>query len=473
METLRESSRPRLITPAEVAQEQAQQVANAILKKLGQEERTQVVGMFLRDIHQNATEGLWGHLRLVETKVHKSLRTILWSDFVTVRESISDKKIITPETLSFGEREVSSDIDIRNLSARELELYVSSYFSDSEARKYFVNLFLREYPNFKQNVQLDIYSTWEEPIPDTPHNIHRLGEKMIPEPLSVRLWRLISGEPRRLYNYAHSNDKVRKQHNGLLSKIIPAKLARILFSRVWPYKADIIDFPDIYQAPPAPLQQSENTKSWKLSHNIPEVCEGVFVSLVMQLALLPENIDWLVWARSEIYMPWDIKAQFKRISDLSAYSKIPNYPKHIESSLLLALSYTYPELAAKHCLERAKTIHKAQLEYSCPSDATETTPEKSHAAQQVPEATKKPEWVYLELDHRVAEYYKLWERRGIRCGIEHLKQILAAPNDEPITIRLNGKPIQMPASMFRRCFHRGTPPERGVETWTVIPFPSS
>lgn len=466
------NTEPRHSSPLILPQDVMLEENAALLRKLWEQMwmdmvREQILS-FITHVEPEILIGVkrW-HLRLVVSDAQREVETLLGIQIHTLAHTSQTSGLILWNT--------KEDIvkythipDMKHMTQKEFELLVSSYFSDPQTRNFIIGLFYRERWNIEANLWLDLTQIGNKEEIDIPTNTHTLGTTETQDPLLTVLQSWWSWERKRRFSYHYSFAKVRRMHSGMLSNFFPLRLTKTLLSHLWLRKSEIIDFPekDIPARTSQIDSQDASDLSWKLPADTAEICEKVFITLSLQLAQQVENIEWLTGVRQELYIPEILAPQLNRLKELEVLAGLYNFHAHLESSVLTAMVYLYPELAGQHAVKKAAYLTKIPWErYPDPREVFISQPK---TVQQEMDALKQKEGIYLEMDERVANLYGFGEHRGIRCSLALLEQIWKIPDEENIIFEIAGKQAQLSAKMFRRVFHRGIPPERGVETGEII-----
>lgn len=458
------ASSAAFITPDEVSRMQSA----TLIEKLSShywatQVRSEILGMFARVEPEILTWVRKGHLQLVCSEAQRQVGQILGMQLYTLSHTTQKPKLHGIHKKNSLSQKLHVP-DTKHMSQNEFELLVSSYFSDSEARRMIVEILFRARGKQQEHLAIDLTQLWKTEPEDTPTNTHTLGTTETQDPLKVRLTRWWTGEKKRRFEYHYSFAKVRKRQKWVFSDFFPARLSKTLLSHVWLRETQVIDFPKKF-SPPKDIPQTlqKHDAEIKLPADTQELCENAFASFVFQIAQLVENIEWLTGARPNIYIPEILRPQLTRLKELEILGGFPNIHAHLESAVLSMMTYLYPEITAEHASKKAPMLSKPSLEkYPLAQDIAPVW------YKNAPYPQKKRDGIYLEMDAKIAEHYGFGEQRGIRCSPALIEHIWKIPEDEQVIFEIAGKPVQISAKMFRRIFHRGMPPERGVETGEII-----
>lgn len=368
------------------------------------------------------------HLRLVVSDAQREVETLLGMQIHTLSHTSETSWLLRRETKT----SISSTPhtpDIKHMTQKEFELLVSSFFSEPQTRNMIIGLLYREKDHQEANLWLDLTQIYKEQENETPGNIHTLGTTETRDPLLLELQRWWKGDRKRRFSYHYSFAKVRRMHSGMLSDFFPFRLTKTLLSHLWIRKSEIIDFPK--KDFPEKTSQADTKELPKLTQKLPTdtplICEKVFVSLCFQLAKQVENIEWLTGARTELFIPEILKPQLSRLKELEVLAGLYNLHAHLESSVLSAMVYLYPELAWQYAVQKAAYLTKIPGErYPDPREIFVSQPK---TLQQQVDTPKQKEGIYLEMDERVANLYGFGEHRGIRCNPLLLEHIWKVPDE--------------------------------------------
>lgn len=401
-------------------------------------------------------------LRVVSDEKRRQVEDLLWTQIVTLQDTKAQQLITLEHENPFQALKYIAKPSL--MTPSELALFSAMYFSEPQARDMFVRLFMQEKDNQWVNLKHNLSDLYERVFDDEPTNIYGFWTTEKQDPIKIRLQRLLSGEQKRLFEYEYSYAKVRKKHGRFWDSFF-VRLAKTLWWHIWLRKTEVIAFPWEYKKSHASTQEAQ---SRKLDSETPEIIQKAFVSMMIELAHLSENIEWYVWARKEAYIPDEIKKQLLRMEELEVLWWLYNYHQHIESNLAMIIGYYYPEIAHKYSKQRWKDIKSVWLEKYPSREDIDIVPRKIAVIKQEARE-RKDDTIILEMKQSVAEHFWFTDSRKLRCSPKLLEYIMSLPDEEAVVFSIWGKKVQINAKMFRRVFHRERLPTQD-ETNTILPF---
>ena len=404
------------------------------------------------------------HLRVVSDEKRRAVEKLLGTSIATLQDSTKTWLILPDKLVDLNTPTHIEDTEA--MSEAEFSLFSALYFSDSKAREMLVKLFMTEKDSQWSNFTLDLNNLYEEIFEEEPTNIHSFWTTEKKDSLKIRLNRLISGERKRLYEYVYSYAKVRKKHGRFWNSFF-LRLAKTLWWHTWLRQTQVVDFPGEYNKS---TQQDQEVQTKKLRSDTPEIVSKAFITGMIVISKLPENIEWYTGVRTQVFIPNEIQKQFERMQELEVLWWLYNYHEHIESTLAMLIGYYYPAMVSKYGLQKWKDISAKQLEkYPSIEDVHISLNNNSVHNNTQREKYWKTDAIILEMNEKVAEHFWFPLNSKLRCSPQLIEHILWLPDEEPVVFDIWWKQAQISAKMFRRIFHRGTLPSKD-EVDNIIPF---
>ncbi len=375
-------------------------------------------------------------LTVISDEKRSQVEKIIGTPISRLKESHQKKLIFPPKKIDLG-----STIAYPNpekFTQNELCLYVSWFFLDKEVSQSMVQLFFQERAQQSQNVSINLLNCYEsEEVAETPSNIHHFTNSV-------------------LKTFERNKDQYSLRF----------------------FESELVDFPDIWKeidendSEPSAYSKTETSEiSWdskildlpekKLKHNIEELVQKFFISSLIESAKLPENIEWFIWIRPNIFLPSSFQTQFVKMKELEILLGLHNYYEQRESVLAMLVVFYNPWIVQKYWVQKATLLRKKDFQrYPSPKDLWQQIQGVQNTSSETSVQESKENIPLYVLDTRFSDYY--WFPDGVRLRISNQNWLyyLNLWDDEPIIFRFEWKNIQMTAKEFSRYFHRNDIPEK-------------
>lgn len=459
--------RPKFITSDELRREDAARLIDKISAQKSQV-REEVLGYIAQ---VNPDIFIWqkkGDLRLVWDSEREEISQLVWRQISMLASPTPKSELILPPNSKLDIDESVPSLSPNSMNLPEFEMLCNRYFSDPVARHHLLSLFFREKNFQEQNLKLRLYDLLnsqeeEEPLTD---NVHSFWITELPDPLLVRVRRMIKWERKRHFSYHYSFLKVQKQHKDKLGSLFPVRLSKTLLSHLWLRRDSVVAFPWEYREPePQVTKQQQDSKNIQLPHNSKQILEKVFIAYVIELSKLLENIEWFMGVRKAVYIPHWLRSQLWKMKDIEVLWWFENLHEHLESMLASVISYYHPWVISKFALPASQKLNTLDLiKYPSLSD-TRVFSENTETWK-----LEIRKWISLEMDPRVAEHFWFKDNKRLTCSPQLIEHIFSLPDDEEVVFQIDGKRAAISAKMFRRIFHRDSVPDMKTDTNNVLSF---
>lgn len=350
-----------LIMPSEIRKAESRElIAKLSREQEGtREEVLRIIAQAESDVF--ITREKWG-LRLVWDSEREEISKLVGEKIETIDLQSPKTELIIPEETILQIPENHSSISPETMTQKELEMYCNRYFSDPQARRYILSLFMREKDFQEQNLQINLNNLYQQDETETENNVHTLWTTELRDPIMLRIKRKLSWERKRIFEYGYSYNKVQKMHKNTFGNVFIMRLGKTILWQIGMRKSQIIDFPDIYIQRWEEKNDEYSSKDIKLPHDTWELCERAFIALGIELSQQIENLEWFVWARQDIYVPDFLMPQLERLKELEILSGGKNLHEHIESLIATGISYNHPSLTRIHGETLATKIKTSSIQ---------------------------------------------------------------------------------------------------------------